>query len=401
MSRWPPWVAGGILLVTLGLAAAGVGFSRGEDFIATVVISVWLAVLAAVGGVVAARRPGNPIGWLMLSASACVALGSFADAYASYSLELNRGPLPFDTFIAWIAAWVTLPGFGMLLFVLLLFPTGTFGSKFWRWSGRFVAAALGLESILLAVRPGPIDVVPSVNNPIGITGTGELIRFMTEGAGGTILTAASLVVVLARIVHLLATLRRASGTERQQTKWFVYSVVTWLVIIIAVQLMFALGDVQEGILNAVGFLAIMAGLMFIPVAMGVSILRYRLYDIDRVINRTIVYALVTGAVVIVYGATVFATGTVAVGSADNLTVAVSTLAAAAAFRPLRVRVQGLVDRRFYRHKYDAQKTIDAFGARLREETDLDELTADLVGVVRITMQPTKVGLWLTPTEDRP
>jgi hypothetical protein len=386
--------------MTLALAVAGIGLARGEDVIPSIVVSLWLAVLAAVGGVLGARRPANPIGWLMLGAAACVSLGSFADTYASYSFELDQGPLPFDTFFGWVAAWATVPGFGMLLFVLLLFPTGTFGSSSWRWSGRFVAAILGLESILLALRPGAIDVVPVIDNPVGIRGAGDPIRFWTEGTGGALLSGAALVIVLMRIAALLITLRKASSVERQQTKWFVYSVVTWVVIIGVTQVMFALEGDEEGILNAVGFLAIMAGLMFIPVAIGIGVLRYRLYDIDRIINRTIVYALVTGAVVIVYGATVFVTSTVAVGAADNLTVAVSTLAAAAAFRPLLRRVQGLVDRRFYRHRYDAQQTIDAFGARLREETDLDELAADLVGVVDTTMHPTTVGLWLMPTRDR-
>ena len=229
------------------------------------------------------------------------------------------------------------------------------------------------------------------------------IRFLTEGAGGSALTGVSLIIVVARITDLLITRRKASGIERQQTKWFVYSVVACVGIIGAAQLMFVFeGDGDgESVLNFFGFLAIMAGLMLVPVAMGVSILHYRLYDIDRIISRTIVYVLVTGSLITVYAGTVFIVGTVAVGSSDNLTVAIATLAAAAAFRPLLARVRDLVDRRFYRHKYDAQKTVDAFGLRLREETDLDELTGDLVGVVRTTMQPEQVSLWLrAPGADR-
>jgi hypothetical protein len=141
-----------------------------------------------------------------------------------------------------------------------------------------------------------------------------------------------------------------------------------------------------------------ASLTTLPLAIGIAILRHRLFDIDRIINRTIVYALVTGSALAVYSGTVFLVGTVAVGSSDNLTVAVATLAAAAVFRPALARVQGFVDRRFYRRRYDAQLTIDQFGARLREETDLDELTGDLVGVVSTTMQPEHVSVWLVPTE---
>jgi hypothetical protein len=135
------------------------------------------------------------------------------------------------------------------------------------------------------------------------------------------------------------------------------------------------------------------------VAVGVAILKYRLYDIDRIINRTIVYALASGSVVAVYAGTVFVAGTLVAGSSDNLTVAIATLIAAAAFRPLRARVQALVDRRFFRRKYDSQQTIDAFGARLREETDLDTLTSDLVGVVRSTMQPAHASVWLLSSEE--
>jgi hypothetical protein len=283
----------------------------------------------------------------------------------------------------------------MLLFVLLLFPTGKLASATWRWAGGFVALTLGIQTILLAVRPGPIDVVPAVDNPLGIGGGEGAIRFLTEGAGGNVLTAASFAIVLARVVVLFLTLRKASVIERQQMKWFVYSIVTCIALLLLSQLVLALDNDDEGVLNLLGFLVNVAGLMLIPVAMGVSILRYRLYDIDRIINRTIVYAAVTGSLVAVYAGTVFLAGTVAVGGqGDKLSVAAATLVAAALFRPLKVGVQGIVDRRFYRHKYDAQKTIDAFGSRLREETDLDELTGDLVGVVRTAVQPSQVSLWL-------
>jgi hypothetical protein len=399
--RWNSGIVWALFLATVGMSSATIAFTRGRDFFAAVILAVWIVVLAAVGGILASRRPHNPIGWLMVGAATFVSLGSFADSYASYSLDLEIATLPLDMFFAWVAAWATVPGFGMLLFVMLLFPTGSFRSRRWSWAAWFVAGVFSLQTVLLAIRPGPIDVVPSVDNPLGLTGAGDAIRFLTEGPGGSLLTGASLIVVLARVVALVGGLRRTSGVERQQTKWFVYSVVACVGIIGASQILFALDTGEEGLLNGIVFLSIMAGLMFIPVAIGLSVLRYRLYDIDRIINRTIVYALVTGSLVAVYAGTVFATGTVTAGTDDNLTVAAATLIAAAAFRPLLRRVQSLVDQRFYRHKYDAQRTIDAFGSRLREETNLDELTEDLVGVVRTTMQPAHVSVWLSHAEVEP
>ena len=192
---------------------------------------------------------------------------------------------------------------------------------------------------------------------------------------------------LASIASLGVRYRRASGDERQQLKWFLFA---GGLAFSAIVLAFTPIDLGEWTLGV--------GLIAVPLAVGVAILKYRLYDIDRIINRTLVYALVTGSALAVYSATVFVIGTVAVGSSDNLTVAAATLAAAAVFRPALRRVQSFVDRRFYRRKYDAQRTIDAFGVRLREETDIDELTGDLAAVVKTTMHPTTVFVWLRGSE---
>jgi hypothetical protein len=183
------------------------------------------------------------------------------------------------------------------------------------------------------------------------------------------------------VLSLLVRFFKARGVERQQLKLLAFAAVLFAI------------ESSEALPLPEWTFPVM--LMLIPIAVTLAILRYRLYDIDRIINRTLVYAIVTGSALAVYAATVFVIGAVAVGSSDNLTVAVATLAAAAIFRPALRRVQAFVDRRFYRHKYDAQHTIDAFGARLREETNLDELTGDLVSVVRTTMQPEHVSVWLT------
>jgi hypothetical protein len=203
---------------------------------------------------------------------------------------------------------------------------------------------------------------------------------------------------MASVASLIVRFVRSRGDERRQLKWLAYaSALVGVTAVISLTIESLYPDDDSPIVRILQ-LSLLLALSAVPIATGIAILRYRLYDIDRLISRTIVYLVVTGSLIAVYAGTVFVVSTIAVGSSDNLTVAIATLAAAAAFRPLLVRVRDFVDRRFYRHKYDAQKTIDAFGSRLREETDLDELTGDLVGVVRTAMQPEHVSVWFRGSE---
>jgi hypothetical protein len=372
--------------------------SRDDEFVAGIVLGVWLVVLAAVGALVAGKRKENPVGWLLLSAAVLIGLFLFADAYASYSLQFGHGPLPLDRFMAWLSLWVTIPGFGAFIFVFLLFPDGRLLSPRWRWLVWLGIAGLSVVVLGLAIRPGPIDSVPSLDNPFGIQEAGGLVHFLTEGPGSLVDGG----VVLAAILSLILRIRRSRGTQRQQMRWFVFSVVMFVVVFGAAQILWAIVEEPEsgGPANTFGFLAIMLSLIFIPVSMGIGILRYRLYDIDVIVNKTLVYGGLTAILALAYLAIVVALQNVIPGADDSdLTIAGSTLAVAALFRPLRARIQGFIDRRFYRGRYDAQRTLESFSSRLREDVDLDHLSADLLGVVRDTMQPAHASLWLRPTRE--
>jgi hypothetical protein len=394
-ARWMSGTGLGLVVVMVVVSA----FMGEDDFAAGLVFGVWLAALGTVGALVAARRPQNPIGWLLLSSAALISLFFFGDAYASYSLELGHGPLPLDRFMAWLTLWVAVPGFGAFIFVFLLFPDGRLLSPRWRWLVWLGIVGLCAVVLGLAIRPGPIDSVPNLDNPFGIQEAGGLAQFLTEGPGGLLDGA----VALASVLSLILRIRRSRGTQRQQMRWFVFSVVMFVVVFGAAQILWAVVEEPEsgGPANTFGFAAIMLSLIFIPVSMGISILRHRLYDIDTVVNKTLVYGGLTAILALAYLGIVVAIQNVIPGANDSdLTIAGSTLAVAALFRPLRARMQGFIDRRFYRRKYDAQRTLETFSSRLREDVDLDHLSADLLGVVHNTMQPAHASLWLRSAEAR-
>jgi hypothetical protein len=381
---------GGLGLLCLMLIATNV-MPNDEGILVGLIVIAWLGSLGAVGALVAARRPTNPIGWLLLTSALLIALSFLADAYASYSLQLEHGPLPLDRFMAWVTLWVTVPGFGLFIFIFLLFPDGRLPSPRWRWLVRVAIVGLGALLLGLAIRPGPVDAVPTIDNPFGIQAA-RGVSGLVEGPLGLL----DGILVLAAVTSLVVRRRRARGAERQQMRWFVFSVVLFVTVFGAAQIFWAiLGDKSSGPTEFFPFFAIMAALIFIPISMGISILRYRLYDIDVIVNKTLVYGALTAVLAVAYLGLVVALQSVIPGAGDSdLTIAGSTLAVAALFRPLRGRIQGFIDRRFYRHKYDTQRTLESFSARLRDDVDLDHLSADLLGVVHDTMQPTHASLWL-------
>ena len=382
-ASWLAWsvCAMGLLLMALALLIILVGWStplpRGwtpwRDQIITLVGIIGAPVL---GGLIASRRPENPYGWLWLGFGSCLVLIQVSEPYAAYSLIVEPGSLPAPRVargllsgVAWVAAITLLP------FLLLLFPTGRLPSRRWRPIAWIVLAA-GATGVTL----GPFvdgDSAPTVAVVMVIV-------------GASVLSALSLVVRY----------RRASGVERQQLKWFALAAVLLAAVPIADLL--GLGRVLG---NAWWILLDTVTLTGLYVAVGVAILRYRLYDIDVVINRTLVYGSLTAMLALVYFGGVTATQMIfraltGQEQQPQLAVVVSTLVIAALFNPLRRRIQGFIDRRFYRRKYDARKTLEAFSAKLRDETDLEALNDDLVGVVRETMQPTHVSLWLRPDAPR-
>jgi hypothetical protein len=332
-----------------------------------------IVALVAMGGLVASRRPDNRLGLIFLWTGLLAGYGRFAFEYA------ERGGGPWVALVGQVAVNVGLVLFG---FILLLFPTGRLPSPGWRWLGRGLAVMAGAVMLGTALRPGPLEEVP-VENPLGVEGAAVLLGWADEVSMGLLL-----LLVVASATSLILRFQHSGGTERQQLKW-----VAWAGGLLGSSFVVAfLWDPVEvlwvGLLVTLGFTAI-------PVAAGLAILRYRLYDIDLVINRTLVYGALTALLAGVYVAGVVGLPRLLPLTEDNdLVVAGSTLAVAALFSPLRRRLQSFVDRKFYRRRYDAGRTVEAFAARLRNEVNLDELSTDLVGVVRKTFQPAHVSVWL-------
>ncbi len=360
-------------------------------------------VFPLVGALIAARRPHNPIGWILLVDGLLWMLSDLMDDYSLYGVA-SPGSVPFAVGAAGINNWLWVPAVGLLgTYVFLLFPDGRLPSRRWRPLAWLSGAVILLVSIGVALDPGPLQNLGGVQNPFGMLQPWMMPVFWA------VLPLLPLC-MLGSALSLVLRFRRSRGEERQQVKWiaFAASVVGLLYMIAMVtSFIFPSGAwFQVGSPLWLDLIAYTALLSFtlVPIAVGVAMLRYRLYDIDVVINRALVYGSVTVMLALVYFGGVTATQTlfrVLTGQEQQpqLAVVVSTLAIAALFNPLRRRIQAFIDRRFYRRKYDARKTLEDFGARLRDETDLDSLNEDLVGVVRETMQPEHVSLWLRRQEE--
>jgi hypothetical protein len=344
---------------------------------------------ASVGAVVASRRPGNPIGWLFCGVGIGLAVTGASYAYALYALYGVAEGLPMGTTAAWLSSWLFIvSAFAVPIFLFFLFPDGRFLSRGWR---IFTLLLLGLAAVSVTsntLRPDIFgDTFPGFTNPVGVRGAAGSVLGALDDAGRTFVGPS---VALGAAASMIARFRSAGGRERQQLKWVAYvSALTGLAVPAAL-------ISGHGPLAFIAWLLVLAGLFALPVAAGVAILRYRLYDIDAVINRTLVYGALTATLAGIYIGSVLLLEFVLSGLTKDsgLAVAASTLAVAALFRPARSRIQAWVDRRFYRRKYDAQHTLERFSTRLRDQVDLGALTSDLSGVVSETLQPTHVTLWL-------
>ena len=388
------WSLWGLSVLLLAAEAAFAVLNRGTDvgdsFGAAfdTLFRLIILVFATIGALVAARRPRNPIGWIMAGAAVPLAFSGVAHGYAVYALFADPGSLPGGDVMAWLASWIFLPSLFVLPPLLfLLFPTGRVLGPRWRPVGWLIA--LGTLAIVPAwtLPPGPLGegAFEEVANPVGVEGAGPLLD--TVGGLGWFALAAGIV---ASAASMVVRLRRSRGVERQQLKW----VATAAALFAAVCLVTAATLQKE--YGEVGEIVVLLSYSAIPVAAGYAILRHRLYDIDLVINRALVYGALTVLLASAYAGLVLLLGLALspLTSGSDLAIALSTLAVAALFVPVRRRVQAWVDRRFYRRKYDAARTLERFGARLRSQTDLEALRAELTGAVAETMQPAHVSLWL-------
>ena len=357
-----------------------------------------VAVLyGTLGALIASRRPRNPIGWIFCAMAATLGLLCAAYGYADYALYATDDTLPGAELTAWLTNWLFMvPVFVAPCFLFLLFPDGRPASPRWRPVIWVVAVLAAVAILATALRPGRLDAHPLVENPLGLGGPfGGIVRVVED-----VTEVAAIGVFLVSLASMVVRLRRSRGRERLQVKWVSYAAVLTTTCFATSFLATLVPGAQ--VVADFFFLVGVAGYTGIPVAAGIAILRYRLYEIDILINRTLVYGSLTVMLVAVYaGSIVILQGFLRAltGQESQLAIVASTLTVAALFAPLRRRLQSFIDRRFYRRKYDARKTLEAFSAKLRDETDLEALNNELVGVVKETMQPADACLWLRP--DKP
>ena len=346
---------------------------------------------STVGAVIVPRMPAeNPIGWLFCAIGLLWAVVHFVGEYAIYTLLAEPGSLPAGEIASWLYSWPWVFALGLLVFLALLFPDGRLLSVRWRWFARLSALATLVGAVLAAFSPGHAVGLPAIRNPLGIEGLPNLYKAVQV---------IMLVLIIGGVVSLVVRRLYARGIERQQTRWYTYATA---VAASGAILEYIISEPLELVwLGWVGHALALIGIVGIPISMGIAVTRYRLYEIDLLVNRTLVYGLLTATLALVYFAGVTVTQEILralTGQEElpQLAVVASTLVIAALFTPLRGRIQSFIDRRFYRSKYDARKTLEAFSAKLKDETDLDRLGEDLVTVVGETMRPAHVGLWLRP-----
>jgi hypothetical protein len=359
--------------------------------LAPFVVAPTLAAFTAstVGVVLARRRPRHPVGWLLLGVGLCMAMGGVLAGYLPYTAVVRPGALPAAGPLARVYTPATNLALAGLGFVLLLTPTGSAPSPGWRRFGVASATAMAVLAAAGAVAPGSLDAAAlSAQGPVGPSAFGGLLRIANQLGLAT-----AILIVLGGAASLVTRFRHARGVEHQQLRWLALAAaLTGAAMLVTGVLVVA------GALAAAGWVSVI-GTVFLPLATGAAILRYRLYDLDRIISRTVAYGLLTVLLGLGYAAVVLGLGRL-LGQDSSLVVAAATLAVAALFQPLRRRVQAAVDRRFNRRRHDAGRVIEAFGARLRDQVDLDALHGELLAVVDQTMQPTTAWLWQRPRATR-
>jgi hypothetical protein len=381
--RLGPWLAWALCALSLALTALDFLLIAMNVSLNTPVYVFWpeltsLAVgYSVIGAIIGSRLPNHPIGWICCAIGLIAAVDHFAGEYAVYALLAQPHTLPGGKAMLWLQGWFWMLFIGLIVFLLLLFPTGRLPSRRWR----------PFAWVSVAMISGGVIWSSIISPDVGFNAPPSPVQLSVLLLGGV--AAASLVVGR----------RGARGVERQQIKWLLY---VGPLFFIAAGLhvgfyYFWLTERSWGLWAS--YLLVAVGGLSGPMAIGIAILRYRLYEIDLIINRTLVYGSLTAILVALYFVGIVVLQRVFVlltGQKSTLAVVASTLVIAALFNPLRRRIQAFIDRRFYRRKYDARKTLEAFSAQLRDETDLEPLSDDLLGVVRETMQPAHVSLWLRP-----
>jgi hypothetical protein len=402
MRRPANWVAIGVAALAIGM----LGFPLVTFLLpdseqmpgydpSAIVFVVSLATAAAylsmvlTGAVLAIRRPRNAVGWLLLVCGFCFTAWIFAGEYANRAVLLDW-PLPGYRFLDWLYPVFSLVGPLLIGFwVPMLFPDGRLLGGRWRWLAWAMGAMMAFGIGVSLLTDSDEEFGRALPNPTAIGGAAEEL-LETTNAAATLVLVAFLVLGIASV---LVRFRRSIGVERQQMKWFLAAVGVVLLAMVGMAVFFALG--MQALSNA-SYFAFNIVIGLVPIAIGIAVLRYRLYEIDRLISRTIGWALVTGLLAGAFGLLVLGSSAVLepLTGGNTLAVAGSTLVVALSFAPLRARVQRAVDRRFDRSRYDGERTLAAFGERLRDEVDLPTIRADVLATVETSVRPSRVGLWL-------
>jgi hypothetical protein len=385
-----------LLLVALSLATARAG---GPDDLGTaVVLGVAALMLVTVGAILVGRLPHQLIGWLLAIGGLVIAISGSTSGLADYGLNAHPGSVPAAIWLAWLSNWVWAPEIACLFILLPLFyPTGRLLSPRWRVVVVIAAGLVVIGSVTSALGPWAPDPYP-VGNPLALGGTAaDLISFFSYVVATVLVVVGGTLAVASLVVRY----RRGATIERQQLRWFaavatVSGVAGAVNVIVSVSSGAGAPTGTLAIVVSVSGFFIYGGLALLPVAIGLAVLRYRLYEIDRLISRTIGWAILTVLVAGLFVGVILALQAVLspLTQSNELAVAGSTLLVFALFQPLRRRVQRLVDQRFNRARYDAERTVAAFAARLSDEVDLDQLRAEILATVSATVEPVSVSLWL-------
>lgn len=388
--RWP-WVVG-LSIPAVYLAGSGasalLSLVAPEDPLEDVLLLVGFGMFAVVGGGLVAKRPANPVGWMLAAIGLIVGLLPLGPSYAEWLIASGREPTTLQALLAWPNNWYWYLLLALtLIFLPLLFPDGRLPSRRWRApAGLAALATVAICALGAAAESIHLQSGAQIPNPLGVRGVVHVEQhpaFPFLGIG------AYAVGIVTAVAALAVRFRRSSARERAQVKWLLFGAALMPLLLVP-------EAVEAGGLEVpdlVGNLVFVVVLYALPTAIAVAVLRYRLYDIDRVVSRTVAYVLVTAVLLAVYGGVVLLLGRVA-GQGSDFAVAVATLAAAAVFRPLRRGVQTVVDRRFDRVRYDARRTVAGFASRLRDEVRADQLTRELMAATSAALQPARASVWL-------
>ena len=372
--------------------------SSGGSIVTEGAFVLTLLTFSVVGVMIATRRPENAIGWLLLGIGLAWSVAN--STYSDYGLLLHPGSLPFAGAVAAVAGNFWVPPIGLSgTFLILLFPDGRLLTRRWRWVGWLSGIAIVVGTLSLVLKPGRMGDLgyPHTTNPLGISSL------------STVITIAQAAIILIPVCMALSALslvlryRRSHGAERMQMKWLAAAAATVALIYAIVEpvsIALTLHSATPGWLSALQGVALFS-FFLVPVAIGFAVLRYRLFEIDVIIQKTLVYTTLVAMLAALYLGGIAALGWIAraaTGQSGAVAVTLSTLAVAAAFQPLRGRIQSAVDRRFYRARYDAARTLEMFNSQLRRQIDLDSLRADVLGIVGSTMHPSHASLWLRPAD---